>query len=368
MRVLACNSPYEQGGIGQHFAQLVEESRAAGLLYRYYTPGNIPAADVLGAPIARPSWWHTLLQVPPLRWSPGWKSWTLNTLFDRHMARRLPDGASAYMGFVGKSLHTFRAARAQGYETLELVAANSHVDQVMRQHRTAARATGLHDSWLNDAQRRATRAEYALADRIYVHSNYVRASFVAAGIPSHKLVRTVLRPHPRFAPPAARPADGRFRMVYVGRLDATKGITHLVEAFAALNDPTAELTLVGGWTGRPMRRYLERAQQTHPNLTVAPGDPLPALHRADVFVHPTYEDGFGYAPMEALACGVPVIVTEDTGMKEYVQPGDNGYVVPTGDTAALIDHLQMLRRRPLAATTSLLPALTPSPPAPLPAS
>jgi hypothetical protein len=39
MRVIACNSSYGKGGIGQHFAQLVEESRARGRLGRYYAPG-----------------------------------------------------------------------------------------------------------------------------------------------------------------------------------------------------------------------------------------------------------------------------------------------------------------------------------------
>jgi glycosyltransferase involved in cell wall biosynthesis len=52
--------------------------------------------------------------------------------------------------------------------------------------------------------------------------------------------------------------------------------------------------------------------------------------------------------MEAMACGVPVIVTEDTGMKEYITEGINGYVVPTGDIDALRDRLDHLRRNPLS--------------------
>jgi glycosyltransferase involved in cell wall biosynthesis len=68
------------------------------------------------------------------------------------------------------------------------------------------------------------------------------------------------------------------------------------------------------------------------------------LQQADVYVHPSFEDGFAYAPMEALACKVPVIVTPDTGMKEYVQEGINGYVVPTGDWEAILERLEQLRR------------------------
>jgi len=64
-------------------------------------------------------------------------------------------------------------------------------------------------------------------------------------------------------------------------------------------------------------------------------------------VHPSFEDGLGLAPLEALACGVPVIVTEDTGMKEYVADGVNGYVLPTGNVEALVDQLRAIRLRPL---------------------
>ena len=75
------------------------------------------------------------------------------------------------------------------------------------------------------------------------------------------------------------------------------------------------------------------------------GDPLEVLRRAHVFVHPSFEDGFGYAPMEALAVGVPVIVTDQTGMAEYVQEGVNGSVVPAGDVEALAERLREFSRR-----------------------
>ncbi len=95
----------------------------------------------------------------------------------------------------------------------------------------------------------------------------------------------------------------------------------------------------------------------NPCIHVAPGGPLPALQHADVFVHPTYEDGPGYALMEALACGVPVVVTEDTGMKEYVQEEINGHVVPTGSWKALLERMEHLRRHPLAGSGDLRPSI-----------
>jgi glycosyltransferase involved in cell wall biosynthesis len=104
-----------------------------------------------------------------------------------------------------------------------------------------------------------------------------------------------------------------------------------------------------------MRKYMGQWLTRDLNLRVAPGDPLGTLQKADVLIHPTYEDGFGYAPMEALACGLPVIATRDTGMNEYIRDQENGYVVPTGDRDAIIDRLMDLYRTPLATTRSLLP-------------
>jgi glycosyltransferase involved in cell wall biosynthesis len=92
-----------------------------------------------------------------------------------------------------------------------------------------------------------------------------------------------------------------------------------------------------------MRRYLDEWLLRDPRIRIAPGDPLPSLELADVCVHPSYTDGCGYAPLEAMACGVPVIVTEDTGMKEHVCEGVNGFVIPTGDWRSLLDRLEYLR-------------------------
>ncbi|MFP4228867.1 MAG: glycosyltransferase family 4 protein [Salinivenus sp.] len=345
MRVLSCQSAYGRGGVGQHFAHLVEETKATvGLAYYLNSrpnPDDGPAGRKVSDAV-----YQRLYQWTPLRYSTGWSSYLKNDLFDRRAASTLDEPAERFMGFVGQALHSFERADALGFKELELVAVNSHVDNVRRLHDQAARQWSHDDSWLNDWHRRKTLAEYERADRIFVHSEYTRQSFLDAGVPESKLERTDLTPAPRFVPPSSRPDDDIFRVVYVGRVDITKGIPVLLEAFSRLPDP-AELTIVGGWATRHMKAYMQSWLDREPRLRMAPGDPLPALHAADVFVHPSYEDGFGYAPAEAMACGVPVIVTEDTGMKEYVTEGENGYIVPTGSVDALHERLSHLRRHPI---------------------
>jgi glycosyltransferase involved in cell wall biosynthesis len=346
-QTIACAAPYGEGGLGQHLAQLVEDARAEETLERYYAAAVRPDETADHARVIRTPRW--LLDQTPVRFSPGWLSFMHGDLFDRAVASGLKPGA-VFVGFGGQALHSFRRARRRGYHTLELMAANSHVRNVARQHARAVGRFGIPESWLNPAQFRKTQAEYAMADVIHVASTYSLRAFVAEGIPAERLRLRSFAVAPRFRPGGARPADGVFRVVYVGALTVMKGVPVLLEAFARLSTPDAALTLVGGSTTRRMRRYLEGWRQRDPRIRIAPGDPLPHLQRADVCVHPSFEDGFGYAPMEALACGVPVIVTEDTGMKEHVREGVNGYVVPTGSWEAILERLETLRaesgRRP----------------------
>jgi glycosyltransferase involved in cell wall biosynthesis len=77
---------------------------------------------------------------------------------------------------------------------------------------------------------------------------------------------------------------------------------------------------------------------------VCPGDPLPHLRDARLCVHPSYEDGFAYSPAEALACGVPVIVSEDTGMKDLIERDRDGLVLPTGDVKLLTEAIEAAYR------------------------
>jgi glycosyltransferase involved in cell wall biosynthesis len=217
----------------------------------------------------------------------------------------------------------------------------------MRQQARAVREWGIEQGWLNEHQRRQTVKEFDLADRIYVTSRYSHDSFLREGMPEDKLQSRQLVVPSRFRPCKTNSFDGRFRVTYVGSISVVKGIPVLLEAFSRLKNPDAELVLVGGWSTRGMRIYLERWLCLDSRIRVIQGDPLPVLQGASVYVHPSYQDGLGFAPLEALSCGVPVIVSADTGMKEHVVDGVNGYVVPTGKWEAILERLSHLQKHPL---------------------
>jgi glycosyltransferase involved in cell wall biosynthesis len=343
MEIFSCNAPYNEGGLGKHLAQLVEIARSAGELGCYYASRTKPN-DHQGKEISLQHF-RWLFKAPPLKQSLNWRDFLSADLFDRAVARRLKP-AETFRGFSGRAKHSFTRGRQLNYQHLTLESPTTHIAHVRAQHRKATLAFPLEKSWLNRTQYRKSLLEYGLADTIYVTSNYSRQTYIDAGVPEAKLRRRVLTIESRFAPPIRDFQSRRFTIVYVGRLQVSKGVPILVEAFARL-DQEAELILVGGYGTTEMEKYLNTKVAAHPGIKIRPGDPLPYLHRADVLVHPSFEDGLGLAPLEALACGVPVIVTEDTGMKEYVEPGRNGYILPTGNIDALVDQLRAIRSRPL---------------------
>jgi glycosyltransferase involved in cell wall biosynthesis len=213
----------------------------------------------------------------------------------------------------------------------------------LRMNDRAHRDCPVEPHWLGEGHVRRASQEYGVADTIVVPSEYARQSFLREGVAPNRIRRRILQVHERFRCPRTVSDDGVFRVVYVGALSIAKGVHLLLDAFSRLQGQ-AELTLVGGWGTRGMRRFVAERLRRDQRVRVIVGDPLPYLLRAHVFVHPSYQDGLGLAPLEAMACGLPVIVSEDTGMKEYVTEGINGYVVPTGDAEAILERLQAMYR------------------------
>jgi glycosyltransferase involved in cell wall biosynthesis len=339
VKTFSCRAGYGAGGLGRHLAELVENARGRGELAAYYTsepqPGD-PAGRQVGEPLS-----PFLARWTPIRFSPGRSADLGFALFDRAAARTIEPG-DVHVGFSLQSLRTFRSARARGCRELQLVSPTCHIDYVRERYEDAYRRHPIERPWLNDAQCRRAKLEYELADVIVVASDYVRDSFLAAGFPEEKLARFDVSAPPRFVP-AQRAEDGIFRVVYVGSLSVAKGTPLLVEAFSRLAAPDAELWLVGGSGTRGMRRWLEERCAADPRIHVGPGDPLPHLQRASVYVHPSYQDGSPYAPLEALACGVPVVVTEDTGTKELLHDASRGRIVEAGSVDAIFDALIAFR-------------------------
>jgi glycosyltransferase involved in cell wall biosynthesis len=334
--VVSCSAPLGVGGLGRHLEEILD-----GLSRRAQPVSCICDSTRKAEPGAR---WRDPLRLlgPLVRFSPAARVWLGSVRFDSYAAQHLPRG-DHLIAFNGTALAQFRVAPRAQFESTSLVSANSHMRRVIRQHARAYRQYPVERPWATHLLARNLR-EYAQADRIYVASRYIWESFKDEGFPDEALSFFPLTPHPRYRPDPAPKVSPTFDIVYVGGLVVHKGVPLLLDAFARLPFPDMRLILIGGWKTRSMRRFIERARAQDPRIDVRPGDPLPHLQDARLCVHPAYEDGFAYAPAEALACGVPLLVSEDTGMKDLIERDRDGLILPTGDPAALAEAIEAAYR------------------------
>ena len=156
----------------------------------------------------------------------------------------------------------------------------------------------------------------------------------------------------RFTPAVdgARRTTQGLELLTVARLVRRKGLEDLLEAVAHLRELPVRLTIQGaGPDADTLQRLAVRLGVA--DRVVFSGfrlrEHLPEVYRAaDLFVLPSHAESFGLAVLEAMACGLPVIVTAVGGMVEYVQPGVHGLLVPPGDPRALAEAIAHLERDP----------------------
>jgi glycosyltransferase involved in cell wall biosynthesis len=144
--------------------------------------------------------------------------------------------------------------------------------------------------------------------------------------------------------------EPKFRVSFVGLLEPWKGFHYLVEAFNALNLRDSELVFWGGAGNRAVAKYLHEQMERNPRIQVRPVEVRKSYAevyaKSTVLVHPSLSEGFGYVVAEALASGIPVIVTRNAGASDLVVDGENGYVIPAQDPEAIRDRLAHLAAHP----------------------
>ncbi|MDO8592010.1 MAG: glycosyltransferase family 1 protein [bacterium] len=139
-------------------------------------------------------------------------------------------------------------------------------------------------------------------------------------------------------------------LLFVGNIEPRKNISGLIEAYTKLPVELCQrypLLLIGanGWLTEDIFSKIDSAEEkgypiVRPNKYVADSD-LPAIYSgATLLVYPSHYEGFGIPPLEAMACGVPVICGDNSSLPEAV--GDAGLMVNSSDTAAISNAIEKL--------------------------
>ena len=186
--------------------------------------------------------------------------------------------------------------------------------------------------------------EYESADMIAVPSRYSYRSFLEHGVPQEKLRLVPLGVNRVDPNRRSRGGDSIFRVLFVGGNPLRKGLYYLLKAWAGLRLRDSEL-----WIRGTVPASYMPAIAKDPSIQVisklSKGG-LSQLYRdASVFCLPSVDDGFGMAALEAMAFGLPVIVTNNVGASDVIRDGQDGFVIPTGNVESLMEKLAFFHDR-----------------------
>ncbi|BBH70850.1 glycosyl transferase [Actinoplanes sp. OR16] len=343
---LAALGGVDAGGQNSHVAELAAALATHGHEVRVYTrrdnpdlPAVVPMADGVDVVHVPAGPVEVLPKDELLPYMGRFAAWMADDWRDRWR----PDVAHAHFWMSG--LATLDAGRACGVPVLQTFHA---LGSVKRRHQGDADTSP------------AGRISYErhigrTADRVIVQCRDEIGELLRLGVPRSKmdLVPSGVNTE-RFSSrgPAQARTPGLVRIVTVARLVERKGIEDTIRALAAV--PGAELVVVGGPPADRLdaEPYAQRLRALAERCRVAdrvrlagavPAHEMPRWYRsADVVAATPWYEPFGLTPLEAMACGVPVVATAVGGLTDTVVDGVTGDLVPPRDPRSLAAALRRL--------------------------
>jgi glycosyltransferase involved in cell wall biosynthesis len=276
------------------------------------------------------------LELMPKRWAEK-AGWHAKQALDRHVARTLQP-SHVYCALSGAGLVSGAVAQAQGAAYV-CYRNSTHIlsqDQLLRQE---YQDLGLPYAGIDPRIVDKECAEYEAADAVLVPSAFVRKSFVAQGVAPEKIHSIPLGVNTKIYEKRS-PRDERFRILFVGQLSVRKGLHYRLQATRLADLKDATLVLVGAEQPET-QSLLTRFPVASVEITgpLSRAEVADQMSRASVFVLPSIEEGLSLVMAEALACGCPVVASENTGATDLYRDGEEGAIVPVGDIDALAQNL-----------------------------
>ena len=271
-----------------------------------------------------------------------------DNLYDRSAARRI-DHCDIFVGWAHQSLFQLREAKTRGAKAI-IERGSTHIDfqQTAIDHeRTKLGLAPMAGSTVQSLLRDKQLKEYHEADHIMVPSEFCRKTFIERGFAEAKILKNPYGTDlSRFHPTSARTflKDGTLRILTVSPLSIQKGTHLLLEAVASLKKKgkSIHLTIIGQIEPefKQWLRTSNFASVIDKQIDfVANTELLHYYQEADVFCLPSVQEGLALVLAEAMACGLPVIASERTGIEEIAKEEGSAVIIPASDSIALADAL-----------------------------
>ena len=265
--------------------------------------------------------------------------------FDRSVSKKLLPEFDVFVGWSGSSL--FSLQKAKEMEAFTVVErGSSHMEYQTQILKEEYEHWGLEFTATHQGVYDREIQEYQEADRIAIPSLFVKRTFIERGIPENKLIHvpygtslTEFYPVPK--------EDNTFRVIHCGGVNLRKGVQYLIQAFHELNLPNAELWLVGS-VSPEIEPFLAKYQSDRIILKGKhPQNQLRWFYsQCSVFCLASIEEGLAMVQPQAMACGLPIIHTTNTGGEDIVRDGIDGFCVPIRDVEAIKAKIMFFYENP----------------------
>jgi len=268
----------------------------------------------------------------------NWLAHLQTILFDRWVARHL-EPADVFLAWYKCGLHSMQRTKSMGMLSVGQWGSVHPRYQYESLAEEFAR-WGIRRRMPSAVLARAL-AEIERADYLICTTEFTKVTFREQGVPEAKLLMLGNGVDVEHFQPMRDAAPHPFRVLFVGQVGFRKGIPYLLEAWRQLSWRDGELWLAGNVDPeiRPLlARFVDLPGVRF--LGYVP-DPVRLYQGADVFVFPSLQEGSAKVNFEALACGLPVVTTANSG--SVARDGVEGLLVPIRDPRALADALERLR-------------------------